>query len=275
MAKKFIFRSNQIIGAASAESDEYYLNKCFVDTGDLYILQNCEDPRNILVGRTGTGKSALISRLYETEDHVLQISPESLSLAYISNSNVLKFFSEAGVKMDIFYRLLWRHVFCVEILKERFKIDSEERKKSFLEKLWSIIPRNKQDEMALDYLKQWGESFWKETEYRIKEVATKLEQELQGSIEGKIPDLISLSGVAAKKLTEEQKEDVVYRAQEVVNKVQIKELSNVIRLIDKILLTDRQQKYFVAIDRLDEDWIEDNLRLRLILQRNVANRQVR
>src|SRR3990172_12605464 len=150
MTKKFIFRSNQIIGAASAESDEYYLNKCFVDTGDLYILQNCEDPRNILVGRTGTGKSALISRLYETEDHVLQISPESLSLAYISNSNVLKFFSEAGVKMDIFYRLLWKHVFCVEILKEHFKIDSEKRKKSFLEKLWSIIPRNKQDEMALD-----------------------------------------------------------------------------------------------------------------------------
>ena len=112
MAKKFVFRNNQIIGAAAAESDEYYLSKCFVDTGDLEILRNCEDPRNLLVGRTGIGKSALLSRLIDTEDHVIQISPESLSLSYIANSNVLKFFSETGVKMDIFYRLLWRHVLC-------------------------------------------------------------------------------------------------------------------------------------------------------------------
>ncbi len=250
MTTKFVFRSNQIIGASSAESDEYYLSRCFVDTGDLVIIRNCEDPRNILVGRTGSGKSALLSKLADVDEHVIQISPESLSLSYIANSNILKFFSEAGVRMDIFYRLLWRHIFCVEVLKERFQIDSEERKRSFLERLWYLIPRNKQDEMALSYLRQWGESFWEETEYRIKEVTTKLEHDLQGTIEGKVPNLISLSAGAAKKLTEEQKEDVVHRAQDVVNKVQIKELTNIIKLIDKILLDNRQQRYYVAIDRL-------------------------
>lgn len=130
MSKKFIFRSNQIIGAAAAEQDGAFLSQCFIDTGDLAILCDCEDPRRILVGRTGAGKSALISRLAELDDRVIQIQPESLSLAYIANSNILRFFTEAGVKLDIFYRLLWRHILCVEILKKRFHIDSEDRKKS-------------------------------------------------------------------------------------------------------------------------------------------------
>jgi len=54
MTKKFIFRSNQQIGAAAAELDEHYLNQCFIDTGDIEIISDCCDPRLILVGRTGS-----------------------------------------------------------------------------------------------------------------------------------------------------------------------------------------------------------------------------
>ena len=247
MAKKFIFRSNQIIGAASAESDFNFLSKCYIDTGDLEILNNCRDPRNILIGRTGSGKSALILRLNEIEDHVISISPESLSMSYIANSSVIKFFTDAGVKMDIFYRLLWRHIFCVEVLKERFGIDNEEMKRNFIEKLWGLVSKNRQHEKALDYLRKWGESFWEETEYRIKGVTTNLEKELKGTVEGKIPDLVSINGGVSHKLTDEQKADVVHRAQEVVNRVQIRELSDVITLIDDVLQADRQKKILYNI----------------------------
>ena len=264
MAKKFVFRSNQIIGAAAAEMDDHFLSLCFINTGDIDIIRNLDDPRFILIGRTGAGKSALIRKLPDYEDHIIKLHPESLSLTYISNSNVLRFFSEAGVKLDIFYRLLWRHIFCVEILKERFQIQTEEKKKNFLDLIWQLIPKNKSNEMALDSLRKWGESFWKETEYRIQEVTKKLEQELKASVEGKVHEILSLNGSAAKKLTEEQKEEVVHRSQEVVNSVQIKELSNVMELMNDILLTNQQQRFFITIDKLDEDWIEDNLRFRLI-----------
>jgi hypothetical protein len=227
-------------------------------------LRDCEDPRRILLGRTGAGKSALIARLVEEEDNVIQIQPESLALTYIANSNVLRFFSELGVKLDIFYRLLWRHVLCVEILKARFHIDSEASKKTFLDSLWTLMPKHKKHEMALAYLRRWGESFWQETEYRVKEITHTLENDLQGSVGATIQGVGSLSAGAAKKLTEEQKEEVIHRAQEVVSKVQIRELSDVINLLDEALLTDPKRKYYVTIDKLDEDWVEDRLRFRLI-----------
>jgi hypothetical protein len=264
MTKKFIFRHNQSIGAAQAELDARYLSECFIDTGDLDILSNCEDPRRIISGRTGSGKSALISRIQEVEENVVQIRPEALALTYISNSGVINFFTEAGVKMDIFYRLLWRHIFVVEILKVRFHITSEESKKGFLNTLWQLVPKKKQHELALDYLRTWGESFWQETEYRVREVTAKLEKELTGSVTPSLFNIGPLNATAARKLTEEQRQEVIHRAQEIVNKVQIADLSRVIDLLDEVLIVDPQKKYYILIDKLDEDWIEDRLRFRLI-----------
>src|SRR5439155_5384911 len=125
MAKPEKYRLKRLdnVGAADAADDKLFLDKCFVDTGDLDALLDCSDPRRIVLGRTGSGKSALLIRLSETKERVIEVKPESLALAYISNSTILKFFSELGVKLDIFFCLLWRHVFTVEILKHHFHID--------------------------------------------------------------------------------------------------------------------------------------------------------
>jgi hypothetical protein len=48
-----------------------------------------------------------------------------------------------------------------------------------------------------------------------------------------------------------------------VNNVQIRQLSDIIDLIDRVT-TDPQKRYFIIIDRLDEDWIDDKVRYRLI-----------
>ena len=132
---KVVFRRQDRIGANDAEEDEPFLAECFVDTGDLALLRDCKRPERIVVGRTGTGKSALLSRLREAEPRAIEIRPESLALAYIANSTILQFFEDLGVNLEIFYKLIWRHAFCVELLRRRFNVGPNQDRVSLGEKL--------------------------------------------------------------------------------------------------------------------------------------------
>lgn len=263
MTRTFVFRSNQLIGAAGAEHDTLYLHECFVETGDSAILSNTSDTRCLLVGRTGSGKSALLARLAETEDHVIQIKPESLALAYISNSSVLKFVAETGVKLDPFYRLLWKHVFCVELIRERFNVKDDNEKKNILDQLLQHTPRNRKHQRAIEYLKQFRDTFWEDTEYHVKELTKGFVKDLEGSL-GVAAGGIELSASGARHLTEEQKINVVQRGQDVVNSAQIRELTSVFESLSEIFINDPKKKYYITVDQLDRDWIEDDVRLRLI-----------
>lgn len=258
---KFQFRRKHNIGAADAEDDKVFLENCFVDKGDLEILRNCSDPRTVVLGRTGTGKTALLLKLAELEERTINIKPESLSLSYVSNSTIITFLSNLGVNLDVFYKLLWRHVFAVEIIKLHFGITNDQSLKSFTQKIRSLF-MNRKDRNAIRYLERWGNTFWEATEYRIKEITKQFENEVKSNVSSKFPQF-SFSTDALGRLTEEQKVDVIHRAQYVLNSVQVRQLSDIIDLIDAIL-SDRQKPYFITIDRLDEGWVEDKLRYRLI-----------
>jgi len=259
--EKFRFKKLDSIGAADAEEDARFLRDCFVDTGDLEALRDMESARRIVIGRTGSGKSALLLRLADAQERVIAVRPESLALAYISNSTILQFMAELGVKLDIFFKLLWRHVFTVEILKYHFHITDEDTKRSFFQRICDLF-KDKKHANALKYLEDWGQSFWEETEYRIKELTTKLERDLRASLEGGAAP-VKLAAGGTQTLSEEQKCDVIQRAQYVVNNVQIRQLSEIMDLL-KDVLADEQKRYYIVIDRLDENWVEDRLRFRLI-----------
>jgi len=78
MSDRFRFRRHSYIGAADAEEDHEFLSECFIDSGDLETLADCKKPQRIILGRTGTGKTALLTRLIETKSTIV-IKPETLS----------------------------------------------------------------------------------------------------------------------------------------------------------------------------------------------------
>ena len=103
LSGNFKFRKNSSIGAAAAEDDHHFLEKCYIDTGDLAVLTDLTNPKRIVVGRTGSGKTALLKRLKDAQPNVSEISPFNLAVEFVSNSQVIRFFSEAGVNMDPFW----------------------------------------------------------------------------------------------------------------------------------------------------------------------------
>lgn len=257
------FKRHDSVGSAAAEDDSQFLRNCFVDTGDLPVLLDIQNTKRILVGRTGAGKTALLSKITESNFKVISISPDTLSLNYIANSSVIQFFENSGVKLSPYYTLLWKHILVVEILKDRYQITNEDSARTALSSLREMIKKDNTREQAIDYLENWGSKFWLTSDVRLKEITTRIEKELSGSLKGKLKS-IELTAAAAKSLTTEEKNEVVEFGKEAVSGVQIRELQNMLNIMDDVVFNNKQLQYFITIDCLDEEWADDRIRYNLI-----------
>jgi hypothetical protein len=257
---RLVLRRHDRIGANDAEEDRL-LAECFVDTGDLAILKDCRNPQRIVVGRTGCGKSALLLQLLATEPHAISVCADNLALSYISNSNILRFFESAGLSLEVFYKLIWRHAFAVELLKHKFGIKGE-RKGGFIEWLRGLL-RSKQHRAALEYLEKWSDKFWEQTESRVKDLTTKTEEQLKCTLEGELAGVAASTG-NAKTLSSEVRERVIRRGQRAISEAHVPALNELIDLLADVF-DDPQNPHYLVVDRLDEAWVEDELRHKLIM----------
>ena len=259
----FVFKKHMSVGEADAENDKNFLEECFVDIGDYDVLEDTSAPQSIVLGRTGIGKSALLEQIEKNSDRVIRIEPEELALRHISNSTILNFFEDLGVNLEIFYSLLWQHTLAVELIKDKYKIDSVQAKTNFIDSITALLSGNQKKQQALKYIEEWGDKFWVDTETRIKEFTDKLEASLKSSIASNVPG-VKLSGQTGAVLSEEQRSEVIHYGKKVVSSVQIEKLSKIVNLLAEDIFTDPQKKVYVLIDRLDENWVEDELRYKLI-----------
>jgi len=262
-ASQFKFARNDNVGTEGAEQDRDYLEDCYYDCGDLEILRDCSSNRCLVVGRTGSGKTALLLELQQKEEHAVSIDPEGLSLQYLSNSTILPQLEALGVSLGLFYKLLWRHIFAVELIKAKYGLRTAEGTRTFRDRIWDIFRRDRQREKAMNYLITWGEEFWQDTEYRVQQVTSKLEADVKASLGLKNAVLDASVGGGAK-CSVEEKADVVRRIQEVVNSLQVRELTQVIEMLGESVFDSAQPRYYLLLDKLDEGWVEDRFRYRLI-----------
>ncbi len=260
---KIAFRTGVRIGFADAEDDIEFLDQCYIDIGHVEQALATEDPGSILVGRTGCGKTAAILKIISTQDHVIRIDPEDLALNFISNSNILSFFHGIGVDLDLFFQLLWRHVLCVELLNYHYNIRDVNDFQKAIESIKGIVVKNEGKKLSLEYLEEWGTHFWEQTQERIKEIVTGFENDLQAGVD--LTNLgVPLNAQGSAKIHGEKKFELVTDATKVVNEVQIKKLSVLMNVIADDIFTNKQNKYYIVIDKLDENWVDDALRYRLI-----------
>ena len=249
-------KSDLNIGSPDAETD-HHLTDVFVDNGALDALTNITSPKCIIVGRTGTGKSALIKKVKEIESYTQIIEPERMALTFLSNSTILEYLRSENVNLNFFYKLLWKHVFVVEIIK-LYISESDTKKSSFFQKLWeSVTTGGKSDEAkkrAIDYAKTWSDEFWLTTEYRIRSIESQLENKIANELGIEIK-AVKLGTTNSINSNEKTTIDVKTKAENIISQLQANDLTTLIELLGDKIFNSTQRKFFILIDDLDKEWV--------------------
>lgn len=255
----FKFRRHMSVGDLSAERDPF-LESAFVDTGDISALLDLDNPKCIVVGRTGAGKSALLRIVEDSEQHrIIRIDPKALSLQYLEGSTIIPVLTEMGVRLNFFWTLFWRHIIALELLQRHYKIDSAQEEANFVLKIVAQFGRkgvkNERKEAALSYLREWAGEFWKDTDSKTKKLFDSLERRVQAETGAKVGPLQGTFG-AGRVNQQKVEQEIVERAQEAVNKVQFQHLNEIMGILRDDVLRDEQRPYYLLIDDLDRDWVE-------------------
>lgn len=265
--KKYLIKKSTNIGSPDAETDEMLFD-VFVDIDNCEEILDTKSQKSVLIGRTGTGKSAIIKYLKKECKKLKEIEPEAMSLRFLSNSTILMYFKELGVNLHLFYKVLWKHVFIVELLKLYFDDDDDARKKySFFQNLQAKLKgKGKGDvkkERALQYMEGWTGDFWKKTEYRVKTLEKNIQSEFASSVG--IPIDMLLAKIASREIDQETTTiEAKHKAESIINNSQVEELIDIVRIMKEELFTNHQRKFYIVVDNLDLEWIDDEIRYELI-----------
>jgi len=263
---RYKLRKGVAIGSLAAEND-VMLSSVFVDAGYIERLSDPNEGAFLILGRTGSGKTALIRKLKEQNSHVIQLDPEELSMQYLQNS-VLRTVAGWGVNLEIFYKYLWRHICILELIRMRYG-DTNDVPNTLSGFLSFIDPNIKESQKTRDlsrsYLQDYGESYWVKTDSRVKSITSELENKIKNDI-GVSTSLQFASGSIGAKASRGKESrtldhvetEVIERTQQIVSDFQIADLNRVVDAIGKYGFTDPQNPYLIVIDDLDKNWMPDD-----------------
>lgn len=259
-----VLRNTDRIGSLDAESDLYFLRKCFVDNGYIDILADTQQSRSLIVARTGAGKSALLLKFKDQIKNSTFVDLENHYLKLIENTGIAKICEERGASLDKFFIVIWQHIFLAELI--RAKYHHQHTWKRALQNLQSQFTGNTIHQCAIKYLEQ--DTIWKTNVEIFQELSEKVTEALNSQSTGGVEGAgISIKASVGDKVetTSSSTSRVKPKIDTILDSLQLKELSEIFRLLDTAIFNNSQNPFYLIIDKLDEPWIQSHpLRLSLL-----------
>lgn len=257
-----VLKKNSGIGKISAEADHEFLYNCFVDHVALSAIDDADNPQMILLGPTGSGKTAVMKMLARKHERNHELDLDDLSLSYLANSDVIAFLLALDVSLDHFFQALWRHVICLEYIKPRFNVDSEGKSKNLWARIKERFSGQAPKQRAMSYLEKWENKFWISYDESVREITKNLEEDVTAIFAADIEKFKTDVGYR-RKLSHDRKSHLQQRLKQFVNADLLTELSQVINLLSEYE-PDSKVVNFVILDRLDENWIDGAVKYQLV-----------
>ena len=248
---EIVFKRSMNIGTISAESDKEFLEQCFIETPEFDELCDFNSKKMIILGRTGSGKTALLNKMKDNVDCYIEVKPDTFALQYITNVPFVKKMEQENVNLDIFYKFLWLHELISQIVKNYFAYN----KRKLIDELSEKVSDFGRINQLKKYLNEYDGIFFDEG--TTEKITKEIEKQVSGFIGN---DIANING----KLSDSQKSEIETKASQYINKKQISQLKNIITLFKEYFGHNRQKKIVVVIDNLDENWIDISSKYRLI-----------
>jgi hypothetical protein len=258
MNTKIVLRPGVHIGEPAAEDDEKFLRTCFIDLPIVDQLRDLESSKCVLLGRTGAGKTAILNHIEAIGDNSIRIDPKDISFEYLTNSRIISFLLEEGCDLSVLFQILWKHILFTKSIICYF-----ESRNLFQKALERVLDSKNP---ARVYFDRYSDKFWIEQDEVLKEISdgfeTRVAEEIKAAL-GVDYAKIEAGGAASLNLTGSQRKEIVARTKKAVSELQVRELGRAIEALDK-LMENRQKRYYVIIDDLDLDWIDNKFKYSLI-----------
>jgi len=251
------------IGTGNAETDDEFLFDCFVHHPAVGLCLNVQAAGAIALGRTGSGKTAIIRYIEAKEEHATDLDPAEMSMSYVANSDALRFLNAIGADLDLLFQVLWKHVLCVEYIRLRWNVENSTKSVNVFERLVSKFNRDERKARAIKYLKAWEGKFWITMDQNIKEITEQIEERLKAEFGAEI-EKFKAGGGYERGLTTEKKSEIIVRVRNIINADQLRELHGIIEMLADSARGDDFARCFILIDRLDEKWVDESIRFKLI-----------
>ncbi|MDT9601085.1 P-loop ATPase, Sll1717 family [Sphingosinicella rhizophila] len=256
-----VLRRGAGIGTGNAETDDDFLFDCFVEYPPVEECRRATSPVMVVAGRTGSGKTAILRYLERETHRSTSLDPFEMSMSYVSNSDALRFLNAIGADLDLFFQVLWKHVLCIEYIRLRWDVDSADKSRNIFSKLFGGFLRDERKQKSLEYIKDWQGKFWITMDQNIKEITESVERKLHAEIGVEI-EKFKAGGQYDKRMSREKKSEIVARTRKIISSDQLSELHGVIEMLATQDVDVRT--YYLTIDRLDERWVDDSVRFRMI-----------
>jgi hypothetical protein len=249
------------VGKNAAEEDTELLFDCFVDS---HALNEAKDPASnasIISGRTGSGKSAIIQYLHQKE-RTSFLSPVDMAMTHISNSDVMRFLNDIGADLNLLFQAIWKHVLLVEYIRLKYRLSDERNSQNWFNGIWEKFNTDRGKANALGYLEKYAGNLWISIDENIKQITQSYEGKIKAELGFEVSKFATRAGYGAN-LSQQNKAEYIARVRRIMNAEQLQDLSKVISLLAEGSATSMDTSY-ILIDHLDERWVDESIKYRLI-----------
>nr|ELR5100473.1 DNA repair protein [Providencia rettgeri] len=251
-----IFRNNDEIGKLEAESDSY-LDYCFYETNIFKGIMNFDSSeknpdftKRIIVGRTGSGKSALLRKILDDGSIKIydKIEAENTIFEHVKNNVFISSLSDRGIDLRVFYKSLWLHALLIKVIPALHRSSYQ----SFFNYIRDLIGGKKKPyspELANEYIDQFKDTFFNDK--ALVEISNKMQQDLSSKI--------AMSGIdIAGKLGREDTKKIQSETSSYVSRELIRKQKELIKILNEEFSEVGQFKIIISIDDLDRSWLSSS-----------------